>query len=232
MTLPTSERVARNGALYFASLALPALAAVVLVPVTTRALGPSKFGLLALAWALAEGTGMFDFGLARTTVRFVADATVRGQDRLREIVLASVASQAAMGLVAGFFIFAFAPFLANHVFKVSPQLVPEAIAMFRVLALHVPVLLAAQALRATLEGAQRFDISTAIRIPGSLASVVIPALIAPAGGSLATILWVLLGGRVLLLVLSADAVRRVLIGGSWLLRPHFQPLREMLGYSW
>jgi O-antigen/teichoic acid export membrane protein len=231
VTLPTSERVARNGALYFASLALPALAAVFLVPVTVRALGPSKFGLLALAWALAEGTGMFDFGLARTTVRFVADATVRGQDRLREIVLASVFSQAAMGCVAGVLVFGFAPFLANHVFKVSPELVPGAIAMFRVLALHVPVLLASQALRATLEGAQRFDISTALRIPGSLASVVIPAIVAPAGGSLATIFWVLLAVRVVLVVANVDAVRRVLLGGSWSLRPHFQTLREMLGYS-
>src|SRR3954466_767682 len=220
MTLPTSEKVARNGALYFASLALPALAAGFLVPVTVRALGPSRFGLLALAWALAEGTGMFDLGLARTTVRFVADATVKGQDRLREIIVASVFSQAAMGCVAGALVFGFAPTLVNHVFKVSPDLIPDAIAMFRVLALHVPVLLASQALRSTLEGAQRFDISTALRIPGSLASVVIPAVIAPAGGSLATILWVLLTVRVLLLVLSLDAVRRVLLRGSWSLRSH------------
>jgi O-antigen/teichoic acid export membrane protein len=103
--------------------------------------------------------------------------------------------------------------------------------MFRVLALHVPVLLASQALRATLEGAQRFDISTALRIPGSLASVVVPAVVAPAGGSLATILWVLLFVRVVLVVANVDAVRRVLLGGRWSLRPHFPTLREMLGYS-
>ena len=231
MTVPTSQRVAKNGALYFASLALPALAAVFLIPVTVRALGAARFGLLALAWAVAEGTGMFDFGLARTTVRFVADATVKGQDRLREIVLASVSSQAAMGCVAGALVFGVAPFLVHHIFKVSPDVVPEAIAMFRVLALHVPVLLATQALRATLEGAQRFDISTALRIPGSLASVVIPAIVAPAGGSLATILWLLLAVRVLLLLINADAVRRVLLRGRWSLHAHWRTLREMLGYS-
>jgi O-antigen/teichoic acid export membrane protein len=223
--------VAKNGALYFASLALPAIAALFLVPVTVHALGPAKFGLLALAWALAEGTGMFDLGLARTTVRFVADATVKGQDRLRDIIFASVSSQAVMGCVAGILVFEFAPFLVNDVFKVSPDLVPEAIAMFRVLALHVPVLLASQALRATLEGAQRFDISTALRIPGSLASVVIPAIVAPAGGSLATIFWLLLAVRVLLLLVNLDAVRRVLLGGSWVVRSHVRTLREMLGYS-
>ena len=58
MTVSTSQRVARNGALYFGSLAAPALAAVFLVPVTVHALGASRFGLLALAWALAEGAGI------------------------------------------------------------------------------------------------------------------------------------------------------------------------------
>jgi O-antigen/teichoic acid export membrane protein len=231
MTAPTSERVAKNGVLYFASLALPAITALFLVPVTVRALGPAKFGLLALAWALAEGTGMFDLGLARTTVRFVADATTKGQDRLRDIILASVSSQAVMGCVAGVLVFVLAPLLATRVFKVAPELVPDATAMFRVLAFHVPVLLASQALRATLEGAQRFDISTALRIPGSLASVVIPAIVAPAGGSLATIFLLLLIARVVLLVVNFDAVRHVLLGGSWAVRSHFRTLREMLGYS-
>jgi O-antigen/teichoic acid export membrane protein len=227
----SSQRVAKNGALYFASLAIPALAAVFLVPVTVRALGPARFGLLALAWAVAEGTGMFDLGLARTTVRFVADATVKGQDRLREIVLASVYSQAAMGCIAGALVYGFSPLLVHRVFKVSPDAVPEAIAMFRVLSLHVPILLAGQALRAALEGAQRFDISTALRIPGSLASVMIPAIVAPTGGSLATILWLLLVIRVLLLLINADAVRRVLLRGRWSLHAHWRTLREMLGYS-
>ena len=99
MTVSTSQRVARNGALYFGSLAAPALAAVFLVPVTVHALGASRFGLLALAWALAEGAGMFDFGLSRTTVRFVADATARGAQRVREIILVSVLSQTAAGTI-------------------------------------------------------------------------------------------------------------------------------------
>src|SRR5687768_18047500 len=104
----TSQRVARNGALYFLSLGLPALTALFLVPVTVRALGPERFGLLALAWAVAEGSGMFDFGLGRATVRFVADATEKGTARLREIVLASLFSQTAAGVFAGVLLFTLA----------------------------------------------------------------------------------------------------------------------------
>lgn len=229
--VPTSQRVARNSALYFFSLALPALAAVALVPVTVRFLGPARFGLLALAWAVAEGAGMFDFGLGRATVRFVADATTRTAERMKEIILASVFSQMAAGIVAGALLFALSPTLVRHVFRISPAVQTEATAMFRVLALHVPVLLGTSALRAALEGAQRFDVSTALRIPSSLASVGIPALVAYAGGSLTTIMWGLLAVRVVLLIISADAVGNTLLRGRWMLPAGFGTLREMLGYS-
>ncbi len=229
--ISTSERVARNGALNLGALVLPAVAAVFLVPVTIRALGAPRFGLLALAWALAEGAGMFDFGLARTTVRFVADATVRGAERLREIILLSILTQTAAGLLAGALLFALAPSLVRHAFTIPPAEIPEAIAMFRVLAFHVPVLLALAALRAALEGAQRFDVSTALRLPGSLASIVVPAIAARAGASLPTILWILLGIRVALLLSSATLVKRTLLPGRWGLPAGFGVLREMLGYS-
>ena len=228
---PTSQRVARNSALYFFSLALPAVAAVALVPVTVRYLGPARFGLLALAWAVAEGAGMFDFGLGRATVRFVAEATTKTAERLKEIILASVFSQIAAGLVAGALLFALTPTLVSQVFRISPAIQPEATAMFGVLSLHVPVLLGTSALRATLEGAQRFDISTALRIPSSLASVAIPAFVAYAGGSLPTIMWALLAVRVVLLIVSAICVAHALLSGRWALPAGFGTLREMLGYS-
>lgn len=231
MNASTSARVAKNGTLYFASLALPAVAAVFLVPVTVRALGPARFGLLALAWALAEGAGMFDFGLARTTVRFVADATARGGERLREIILASVVWQTLAGFLAGGLLFFLAPWLVRDVFTISAPNVPEAVAMFRVLALHVPVLLAMAALRATLEGAQRFGIATVLRVPGSLASIVVPAIAAVAGASLPTILWILLAVRIALVATSVVAVGRTVLPGLWGLPSGFSALREMLGYS-
>jgi O-antigen/teichoic acid export membrane protein len=212
-------------------LAVPALAALFLVPVSVRALGASRFGLLALAWAIAEGSGMFDLGLSRATVRFVADAAATDRRRVREVVLASIYSQGAMGCVAGILLFLVAPFLVHDVFKIPIATQPEAIAMFRVLSLHVPVIIVGNALRAALEGAQRFDISTALRIPGSLASVTIPALVAPAGGSLAMILWILLGVRITLVAITAQSVKRVLLPEGWILPSNLKTLREMLGYS-
>jgi len=227
----SSHGIARNSALYFLSLGLPAVTALFLVPVTVRSLGPARFGLLALAWAVAEGSGMFDFGLGRATVRFVADATVKGRERLREIVVASLFSQTAAGMVAGLLLFLLAPVLVQRVFTISPSAIPEAASMFRVLALHLPVLLAAAALRATLEGAQRFDVSAALRIPGSIAAVAIPAGMAWAGYSLPAIMWALLAVRLVLVLVSSAAVSRSLQLGRWGMPSSWRILIEMLRYS-
>src|SRR5438309_4971341 len=103
--------------------------------------------------------------------------------------------------------------------------------MSRVLAFHLPVILCIASLRAALEGAQRFDLSTALRIPSSLASVIVPAIAASLGASLSLILWILSAVRFTLALLNAEAVRRALLEGKWG-RPHgFSTLREMLGYS-
>jgi O-antigen/teichoic acid export membrane protein len=226
-----SHKVARNSALHFLSLGLPAAAALFLVPITVRSLGPARFGLLALAWAVAEGSGMFDFGLGRATVRFVADATEKGRQRLREIVLASVFSQTAAGVLAGALLFLLAPPLVDRVFSISPEVSAEAVAMFRVLAFHLPVILAAAALRASLEGAQRFDVSAALRIPGSLASVAVPAVAAFLGHSLVTIMLWLLAVRIMLVLVSAIAVSRSLHIGIWRPPQSWKILGEMLRYS-
>jgi len=174
---------------------------------------------------------MFDFGLGRATVRFVADATERGAERLREVVLASLLFQTAAGLAAGLLLFLLAPVLVTRVFAILPAAIPEATAMFRVLAFHLPVLLAAAALRAALEGAQRFDISAMLRIPSGIASVGVPAFVASAGYSLSVILWWLLAVRVTLLLISATAVSRSLLRGRRGLPAGFETLREMLRYS-
>jgi O-antigen/teichoic acid export membrane protein len=174
---------------------------------------------------------MFDFGMGRATVRFVAGATVTDGRRLSEIVRASLFSQICMGTVAGAVLFALAPLLVNRVFGIASSSRPEAVAMFRVLALHIPVILGTTSLRASLEGAQRFDLSTALRVPSSIASVAVPAIGASLGASLATIMWLLLAVRGTLVVVSAAAVQHVLLTGGWRTRTSWDTLREMIRYS-
>lgn len=226
-----SHRVARNGLLHFLSLALPAVTALFLVPVTVHALGAARFGILALTWALAEGSGMLDFGLGRATVRFVADGSSKGSQRISEIVSVGLRSQTAFGGVAGMILYALAPSLVTHVFSVDSAHTAEAVAVFRVLAFHFPVILCLASLRAALEGAQRFDLSTSLRLPSSVASIAIPAVAASRGASLPDIMWYLLAVRITIAILGLYTVKRVLIRGITPMKAAAGIFGEMLRYS-
>jgi O-antigen/teichoic acid export membrane protein len=207
------------------------VAALLLIPITVHALGSARFGLLALAWVVTEGSGMFDMGLGRATVRFVADAVAQKSDKLRQIVSVSVLSQGLAGIVGGITLFALARVLATRVFSIPAELVGEAEAMFQVLAVHIPLVLTMNALRAVLEGAQRFDMVAGIRIPGAIASLLIPAIAASMGATLGVILWILLASRVAVTLATLALVNRGLAGFHWEAPREWSRLRELLRYS-
>ena len=65
--------LARNTILNLLGQVVPAVAAIVFLPYTLHGLGIARFGILSLAWVLLGYLGLFDLGLGRATIRFVAD---------------------------------------------------------------------------------------------------------------------------------------------------------------
>lgn len=197
-----------------------------------RTLGTVRFGLLGVGWALLEYFALFDIGLGRATTRFVAERLAAHDPLLlSEGVSLSLLLQALFGAVGGVALAAAAPALANHVFDAPPALAAEAIASFRVLALCLPLVMLALSLRGLLEGAQRFALSTAIRIPASASSFVIPAVAAALGASLPQILLALCVARAILCVVLVVAVRRAVPGLRWTLPRHWGVLRPLLSFG-
>src|SRR6185295_9064564 len=150
------SRVGHNAVLNFLGLAVPLILAFFVMPIAARNLGSARFGLLGLAWAITEYLTLFDLGLGRALVKFVADALHRQSPNLNEIVSLSMAAQIAAGIIGGAAFAIAAPLLVNNVFKVSPAVAGEALGVFRVVGLSVPVVLLISGQRAVLEGAQRF----------------------------------------------------------------------------
>ncbi|MDQ6736975.1 MAG: flippase [Gemmatimonadota bacterium] len=206
------SRVGRNAILNLAGLAVPLAVAALVFPILTHALGPARFGLLGVSWAFLEYLTLFDVGLGRATVRFVADSIARDSHDESQITWVSLSVQVAIGCCAAVALIAFAPALAQHVFRVDPGLVAEASLLFQVVALNLPVVLALTTFRGVLEGAQKFRLSNAIKIPASAGSIVIPAVLARMGHSLPEMLmWVLLW-RLLASAVTLFAITRVIPG--------------------
>ena len=224
-------RVARHSALAFAGFAVPLAVALFAIPITARALGPVRFGLLGLAWAIIEYSGFLDFGLTRGTIRFVADARIRAPRDTPQIVATSLSMQLAAGAFAAVAIWALSSVLVTRVFDVPVSVQDEASAMFRVVAANVAVMLVMSGLRGVLEGAQRFDLSTAFKIPAASAAILIPAIGAVAGLDLPSILWLVFAARAIVLFLLVAAVPRAITGFRWEVPREWRRLRSLFGYS-
>ena len=225
------SRVAHNTLLNFLALAVPLALAFFIMPIAARNLGPARFGLLGLAWAITEYLTLFDLGLGRALVKFVADALHVDSPKLSEIVSLSMLAQLLAGIIGGAAFFFGAPFLVNNVFHVAPDVSVEALGVFRVVGVSLPIILLTSAQRSVLEGAQRFDLSASLKMSGSVAALALPAIGAVMGKSLPLILiWVLVA-RVIVCVLYAWAIRRALPQHRWRSSRDWVLLRELVAFG-
>jgi O-antigen/teichoic acid export membrane protein len=227
----TRSRVAHNAVLNFLGLAVPLALAFFIMPIAARHLGPARFGLLGLAWAVTEYLTLFDLGLGRALVKFVADALHHDSAELSEIVSLSMGAQVAAGIVGGV-VFGFAaPLLVHNVFRIPPELASEARGVFQVVGLSVPAVLLISGQRAVLEGAQRFDLSATLKMLSSGASLTIPAIGAVLGASLPSILLVVLLSRIVVCVFYTLAIRTALPDLRWVKSRDWDLLRRVLSFG-
>lgn len=233
MTPPQSggTRLARHSVLAFSGYAVPLSVAFLAIPFAAKALGPARFGLLGLAWALVEYLSFVDLGLGRATVRFVAHSIGSGGRDLRQTVAVAVASQTGVAVVAAVVLAAIAPRLAHDIFSLEPAVRAEAAAMFYAVAANLGIVVIIGALRGILEGAHRFDISNAIKIPAATAATLIPAVGAGTGMSLATVFWWVFAVRVFAVIVTVALIPRAVPGFAWEWPREWRQLRSLLSFS-
>jgi O-antigen/teichoic acid export membrane protein len=201
------------------------------MPVAARHLGPARFGLIGLAWAVTEYLILFDLGLGRATVRFVADTLQRAPEDLAEVVSLALSIQLVAGVIGGTAFALFAPALVNAAFHLPATISAEGVAMFKVVGFSLPIVLLLSGLRGILEGAQRFDLSNVLRMSSSSASVAIPAIGAVAGASLPGIMWWILIARAIVCVSYLFAIRRALPNLRWRLPRQWSRSRDLISYG-
>jgi O-antigen/teichoic acid export membrane protein len=224
--------LARNVALNVAGQLVPMAVAVAAIPFVVAALGESRFGVLALAWAALGYFGVLDLGLGRAATRFIAQALGRGEaDRVPRLLGTAVAVQAAFGILAGVAVAAAAPWLAATALNVPAELVDETRRALQVVALALPFVMITGSVRGALEAAQRFDLITAVTVPASSAMFLMPVAGVALGWGLQGIVALLLAGRAAaLLAFLVLAVRSVPgLGASPM--PDLRELRRMLGFG-
>src|SRR3712207_2166233 len=74
-----STLLIRNTVWNILGTALPLLLTLLTFPVLIRSIGTERFGVLAIAWVVLGYFGLFDLGLGRATIKFMAEAFEHGR---------------------------------------------------------------------------------------------------------------------------------------------------------
>lgn len=226
------DRIARNSLLNLAGQAVPAVVGLVTIPVIVHALGPERFGVLGLVWAVFGAFGLLDLGVARAATALVAGALSRNERRAAaDLVSAASLAQLALGAAGGLILAAASGLVVPLVLRASATVVAEGRASFLIAALALPVATLALGLRAGLEGVQRFDLANRVVAPAGAASFLVAAVAAPLGASLPAIVGLLVVVRVATCVFLVRALRRALPEWRFLFRARRERLLELFAFG-
>lgn len=204
--LTRDSLLARNVGWNVFGWALPALAAVIAVPLLVRGLGVERFGLLALAWTTLGYFGLFDLGLGRAVTQAIGARIGDGRHaEVPAVIWTALAVLVPVGAAGALLLYLLAPWLMTGFLNVPGSLRAEGIAAYRLLAIAVPFVGAAAVLRGSLEARQRFRLVNAIRVPYGVLLFAGPAMALPFSRSIVPAIAILVIVRVLLVVALALA---------------------------
>ena len=172
------------------------LAALVAIPILVHRLGADRFGVLTISWMIAGYFGLFDFGLGRALTKAMAQELSLGRDaKAAELFWTSLVMMLTLGVAAGISLAMIAPWLTRGALKIPLTLQSETLAGFYVIAIGLPILVTASALRAALAAASRFDLLNLIRTPSGIMSFVAPVLMLPFTHNLGWLIGALIANR-------------------------------------
>jgi O-antigen/teichoic acid export membrane protein len=161
--------VAKNSVFNLFGLILPMLVGVLTIRYLVRGLGTDGYGILSIAYMVLGYFSIFDLGLSRATVKFVAEnAAPENAHKIPELVWTSLALLLALGCISGALTACFVSVGVTRFFKMSASSVGEAKIALYLLCASMPILLGTDALRGVLEAVQRFDLVNYVKVPGSV----------------------------------------------------------------
>lgn len=175
---------------------MPILLALVTVPILISSAGIERFGVIVLAWVVLGYLGLFDLGLGRAIIKFLAEVFEEGRMvEARALFWTSLALSALFGLVDGGVLALITPILVNRILNIPGGLLSETMGAFYLLALALPLVTTTAALRGVIEARQRFGLLNVLQVPTSSLVQAAPLFVLPFGNSLIWLVGSLVVGR-------------------------------------
>lgn len=169
-------KLARHTLFNLIGLGTPLLFALVSIPALVQALGPERFGLLTMIWAVTSYFSLFDLGLGRALTQQLAIILDQKLDtEVGPLCGTALLLMSAIGVLGGALMIGLAP-LGVDLIKELPNH-SEAVNATLVMGLVVPIIVLTAGLRGMLEACHSFEVINFIRIPMGLWTFLGPWLV-------------------------------------------------------
>jgi O-antigen/teichoic acid export membrane protein len=181
----------RNTAINLVGSALPLVVSLATVPVYIRVIGPERYGVLLIVWALLGYFGAFDLGLSRAVANRIAQLGPDAPKARSQVVWTGLFISFGVGLVGGAAMILAGYLFTDRLLAISPELRHDTIASLIWLGAAVPLSNAMWLLIGSLEGQERFVLSNSVTVVATIASQALPLTLGLLTNS--SVLWMLIG---------------------------------------
>ena len=203
----------------------PMFIGVITIPYIIKGLGTNGYGVLSIAFMVLGYFSIFDLGLSRATVKFVAENLSADKvHRVPELVWTSLCILVVLGSTIGLLAATLVPLAVTRYLKMPPSFVGEAKASLFLLCASMPIMMCNDALRGVLEATQRFDLVNYVKVPGSVCFYLLAALAVPFGVHVPGVIVLLVSVR----LVTACVYLRLCIGVIPVLRSNVRLSRAAL----
>ncbi|MFM8761753.1 MAG: MATE family efflux transporter, partial [Solirubrobacterales bacterium] len=223
------DRARKNSVAAVATAATGVATALVGTPLIIDHVGKSGYGVWAISMAAVIYLGIVEAGFAPVVQRRVAASRGAGDEEgVVRVFWSTVFFYVGLGLVAAALVYLLAPVVVP-VFGFPPGLEEQSVALFRLVALAIPLGLVMAALTNALQGAERFQAVAITAACGAVAYLGALVALTTGGASLSELGWAVIAQLGTLII-----VRGVLVLEVALSRPRLVSrgeAREMASMS-
>lgn len=192
----------RNSLWNIAGGAVPALSALVAIPILISSLGYELFSINSLIISLTIFFFVYDFGVGRATTFFIAKSEHANKDREAELIGTSLFFALILGIFTTLTVYVFVPYVVKNWIKIRPEVAGLAIQAFQITALGIMPSVISNTLKGILEGKAEFRLANICKMFSGASIFLAPLLIVLFGSkSLTQISTVIVASRYITLML-------------------------------
>jgi O-antigen/teichoic acid export membrane protein len=224
--------MAANASWRLAAVLVRVAVGLVSVPLMTRMLGMSQWGLLALFQAATSPLALLDMGLGAATVKYVAELLGRG-DRMGAVRVfhTTLIYNLAVGIAGALALVLSSRWLATSLFAVPPQEVELAVTGFQIMAASWLVGTFTATVASVLSANQRYDVSSRLATIGVVLTTGAGVATAAIGGDIVAVLVVQTIASAALGMAYLLVASRMLPGITSRPRWHQESFRRSFGFG-